>query len=123
RRRRALEEGRRAQEFRHRARVGAGQGAAPAQERLRAMRRAATACALLAALALAGCGDDLPETATLDGGTAVLGGNGGQPALADARGRGIPPPPVSAGVQAQAVRSGDDSALAVWLHEGRVLSS
>ena len=88
------------------------------------MRRAATALAWLAALALAGCSDDLPQTTTISGSnTSILGGNGEGGNLTDARGRAIPPPPVSAGVQAQAVRSGDESALAVWLHEGRVISS
>lgn len=89
------------------------------------MRRTSTALALIAALALAACGDDVPQTASVAGqGTAVLGnGTGSDPALTDARGRAIPPPPVSAGVQAQAVRAGEDTALALWLHEGAVLTS
>lgn len=89
---------------------------------------------LLAALALAGCRDSgLPRTATVarDGNpTAVLGGYGpgprteaGPQSLVDGAGRPVPPPPVPAGVQAQAVRSADDAALAVWVQDGRVLAS
>lgn len=89
-----------------------------------ARRAAALACAL--ALGLAGCGQELPQTAT-------LGGSGGPPvadatqagntALVDARGRPLPPPPVPASLPAQAVRAGDDTALALWVHEGRVVAS
>lgn len=91
-----------------------------------AMRIVAGTVAIVLALAAAGCGQDLPETATL-GADAATGrtsdGKVGDEPLADARGRPIPPPPVPAHVTAQAVRASGDSALATWVVEGRVLSS
>lgn len=94
---------------------------------MQAFRPTLFAAALL--LALAGCGEKVPETATVND-TSVLGGYGpGHPrtqdgaALTDARGSAIPPPPVPVGVQAQAVRSGDDAALAAWVQDGQVLAS
>lgn len=97
-------------------------------------RAAIPSLMLFAALVLAGCRDnDLPRTATVarDGShTAVLGGYGQGPhtdaapqALVDGAGRAIPPPPVPANVQAQAVRSADDAALAVWVQDGHVFAS
>jgi hypothetical protein len=92
---------------------------------------AVSALALLAALGVASCGKrDLPQTATVDGNhnnTSVLGSYGpGGPRtapLTDAQGQVIPPPPLPARTQAQAVRSGDDSALAVWVQDGHVVAS
>jgi hypothetical protein len=95
-------------------------------------RSALPALALLAALALASCGrKDVPTTATVNGDhsdTSVLGSSGPgsnrAPApLTDARGQAIPPPPVPTRTQAQAVRSGDESALAVWVQDGHVVAS
>jgi hypothetical protein len=91
------------------------------------------ALALLAALALAGCGQkDPPKTATVNGdhsNTSVLGGYGptDRPAapapLTDAQGQPIPAPPVPAGTQAQAAHSGKDTAVAVWVQDGHVVAS
>lgn len=96
-------------------------------------RSAIPALVLLAALAVAGCERKVPQTATVGepNHTAVLGGYGpggaareaAQAPLTDARGGAIPTPPVPAGTQAQAVRSGDDSALAVWVQDGHVVAS
>lgn len=97
-------------------------------------RGAQAAAALLLALALAGCGkQELPKTATVgdnSNDTSVLGGYGpgseGAAApiqLTDAQGQTIPPPAVPARTQAQAVRSSGDSALAVWVQDGRVVAS
>lgn len=91
------------------------------------MKRMRSAAALLAvaALALAGCRDRPAETSN----TAVLGGYGHPPAgtvepgLTDAHGQAIPPPPAPAGTQAQVVRSGDETALAVWVQAGHVVAS
>ena len=86
------------------------------------MRR--TRSVSLAALALGGCRDRPAATSN----TAVLGGYGNAPArteprLTDARGEPIAPPPVPAGTQPQLVRSGDESALAVWVQDGHVVAS
>ena len=93
------------------------------------------AIALAAALALSACDkQELPATTTVGGdpnNTAMMGGYGpanARPAapgvaLTDAQGQPIPPPPVPARTQAQAVRSSDDSALAVWVQDGRVVGS
>lgn len=95
--------------------------------------RAVLSCLIVAAAALAGCGDkDLPRTATVsrDGNnTAILGGYGPGPAsapaapLVDARGQPIPPPPVPSNVTAQAVRAADETAVAVWVQDGHVVAS
>lgn len=92
------------------------------------------ALAVVAALALAACGkQELPQATTVGdpNNTAVLGGYGPggtrTPAavtpLTDAAGQPIPSPPIPAGTQGQAVRSGDDSALAVWVQDGHVVGS
>jgi len=80
-------------------------------------------------LGAGGCGEKVPETATVNN-TAVLGGyapgHARTPdgaALTDARGNAIPPPPMPSGVQGQAVRSEDDAALALWVQDGQVVSS
>ena len=78
---------------------------------------------VLAALALTGCRDRPAEADTT-----VLGGYGQAPArsapgLSDAKGQAIPAPPAPAGAQAQVVRSGDESALALWLQDGHVVAS
>ena len=85
--------------------------------------RSAAALLLLAGLALAGCRDRPAEN-----NTAVLGGYGqppahSEPALLDAHGQPIPAPPAPAGAQPRIVRSGDEPALAVWVHDGHVLAS
>lgn len=84
---------------------------------------------LVAALALAGCGEREPA-APEQGNTSVLGGSApdaGRAAagtsLADGHGQPIPPPPAPAGAQAQVVRTGDSAALAVWAQDGRVHAS
>jgi len=87
------------------------------------VKNAGAAALLLVAAALAGCRDGNVNRNS----TAVLGGQAQQgpaapamPALTDAQGRPIPAPPAPAGTQAQAVRSGDASALAVWVAGGHV---
>ncbi|MBE7368351.1 hypothetical protein [Ramlibacter pallidus] len=84
---------------------------------------------LAAMVALSGCGDELPKSAGVNN-TAVLGGYAPGQArtpegqvLTDGRGQPIPPAPVPAGVQAQAVRSAEEGALAVWVQEGHVVAS
>lgn len=80
---------------------------------------------LAAVLALAGCDrGDAPRSHT-----AVLGGSApgtapgaAQWSLTDARGRGIPPPLLPPGATARAVRSADESALAVWVQDGHVVA-
>jgi hypothetical protein len=90
--------------------------------------RGALVLAALAA-ALAGCGDELPRSTTVNN-TAVLGGyapgDARTPdgsALVDGRGQAIPPPPLPPGVRAQAVRAADDHALALWVQDGHVAAS
>ena len=91
------------------------------------MRAVGETGALLAtaiALAIAGCGDRPAERNS----TAVLGNSTVQaapslPTLADGSGQQIPPPPVPAGAQPQVVRTGDESALAVWLQDAHVVAS
>jgi hypothetical protein len=84
-----------------------------------------TALLVAASLAVAGCN----ERPAPQNDTAVLGANGPGPAgadaatLTDARGRPIPPPRVPAGVQVQMARSDDESALALWEQDGKVLAS
>lgn len=85
--------------------------------------RSAAALLLVAGLALAGC-RERPASSN----TAVLGGYGQppartEPALTDAHGQPIPPPPAPSGTQAQVVRSGDEAALALWVKDGRVVTS
>lgn len=83
---------------------------------------------LAAVLALAGCSR---ESAPPPSSTAVLGGYGpGQQAresaagsLADASGRAIPAPVAPATAKVQAVRSGEDAALALWVQDGHVMAS
>jgi hypothetical protein len=78
------------------------------------------AALLAAALALAGCRDAQVEgkhTAVLGNSTPAL------PTLTDGSGQQIPAPPAPANAQAQVARTGDDSALAVWLQEGHLVAS
>ena len=76
------------------------------------------------ALAIAGCGDRQAEPNR----TSVLGNSTVQeapslPTLTDGSGQQIPPPPVPAGAQPQMARTGDASALAVWLQDAHVVAS
>jgi hypothetical protein len=78
------------------------------------------AALLAAALMLAGCRDaqmDGKHTAVLGAATPAL------PTLTDGSGQQIPPPTAPANAQAQVARTGDDSALAVWLQDGHVVAS
>ena len=82
--------------------------------------RAAFPALALIVLALAAC-DGRPGKTDHSNNTAVLGGYGppvdrtaAAPPLLDAQGQAIPAPPAPAGARPQAVRSGDDSALAVY---------
>ena len=90
------------------------------------MRIAARVVAIALGLAVAACGQDVPETATLgaDGGRAHMWApkTGADP-LVDGRGRPIPPPPVPEHVRAQAVRASENAVIALWVVEGRVFSS
>lgn len=83
--------------------------------------------ALLLALAAALAACDRQQAAH---DTAVLGGSGPRPAaagagfsLADANGRAIPAPPAPPTARVQAVRSGDEAALALWVQDDRVMAS
>ncbi|WP_325111326.1 hypothetical protein [Ramlibacter sp.] len=81
--------------------------------------RSAAAGLLVLALACAGCGER-------GGDTAVLGGNGGDEAArsaSDRRALEVPPPPAPAGTPAQVVRTGEDTALAVWVQDSHVVSA
>lgn len=80
--------------------------------------------ALVAGLVLAaGCSER-----SGDHDTRVLGGTG-TPAAgaasgpADARGRSLPAPPLPPGAVAQVAPAGQAGALALWIHEGRVVAS
>lgn len=80
---------------------------------------------LLAAAALAACGDDAAERHAHT--TKVLGGYGpqaaGTPGLTDAGGARIPLPPAPAGMPAQVVPAGEQGALAAWIEDGRVVAA
>lgn len=91
--------------------------------------RAAFPALALIVLALAAC-DGRPGKTDHSNNTAVLGGYGppvdrtaAAPPLLDAQGQAIPAPPAPAGARPQAVRSGDDSALAVWIADDHVVAS
>jgi hypothetical protein len=76
------------------------------------------------ALASAGCRDSQAERSR----TSVLGNSTVErapaaPTLTDASGQPIPTPPAPAGAQPQMARTGDDSALAVWLEETHVVAA
>jgi hypothetical protein len=76
------------------------------------------------ALAIAGCGDHPAESSR----TAVLAnstveGAPSLPTVTDGSGQQIPPPSVPAGAQPQMVRTGDESALTVWLQDAHVVAS
>lgn len=95
-------------------------------------RGAIHAIALVLAAGLAACGDaapPVPPTVSTEPGnpTAVLGGQGAGPragaTLVDATGRAIPSPALPRNTTAQLVRSGPDSALAVWVQDGRVVTA
>ena len=81
------------------------------------------ALAVAAAVLAAGCRESPVPTQN----TSVLGGYGVQadrtPTITDARGHTIPAPPAPAGSQPQLARSGDESALAIWLHEDHVVAA
>lgn len=80
---------------------------------------------VLAVLALAGC-DGRPAHPDHSNNTAVLGSYGPPGAgatLSDAQGLAIPAPPVPHGARAQMVRSGDESALAVWVADDQVVAT
>ena len=91
----------------------------------------ATPC-LASALLLSACNDPPPPevaASVASSGTSVLGAATAPrpvppaPALLDTQGKPLPEPPVPRGAQAQAVHSGPDSALVVWVHEGTVMAS
>ena len=89
--------------------------------------RAAVPVIALVLLALAGCDGRKPDHSN---NTAELGGYGppvdrtaGAGPLTDAKGQAIPAPPAPAGARPQAVRSADDSALAVWVADDHVVAS
>lgn len=86
------------------------------------MKYAGAVPALIAvALALAAC--DGAETRNH---TAVMGGSApsqAQPTLVDAKGRPIPQPSLPPGTTAHATRSGNETALAVWVQEGHVVAA
>lgn len=86
---------------------------------------------LAAGLALAACRDRpaAPPDPGAHNPTAVLGSYGPAqsariaPPLTDAHGRVIPRPAPAPGVAAEVARSGDETALAVWTRDGRVLAA
>ena len=89
-------------------------------------RGALPALMLLAVLGLGACDRQSPTANN----TAVLGGYGpgrdesaNTVSLTDARGRPIPAPRAPARTPVQAVRSGDEAALAVWVQDGHVHAS
>jgi hypothetical protein len=97
------------------------------QERVMQARALVPVLALLL-VALAGC-DGRTGKVDHSNNTAVLGSNGLPPdrgaaaPLADAQGQAIPAPPAPAAARAQAVLSGADSALAVWVADDHVVAS
>jgi hypothetical protein len=90
--------------------------------------RAALPVLVLALLALAGC-DARTAKPDHSNNTAVLGSYGpptdgtAGAALTDAQGQAIPAPPAPHGARAQMARSGDESALAVWVADDHVVAS
>lgn len=89
-------------------------------------RSVVAAVTLAATLGLAGCHQG-GEAQSAHNHAAVLGGYGSQHApaapLLDARGQAIPQPAVPANTPAQTLRSGDESAVSVWVQEGHVMAS
>jgi len=90
------------------------------------LRGGVPALMLVAGLLAAGCRDAGVER----GHTAVLGGHGRQaerpsaaPMLTDAHGQAIPAPPAPAQARPQMARTGDESALAVWVEAGHVVAA
>jgi hypothetical protein len=90
------------------------------------LRAVVPALVVAAAVLATGCRESKVERHD----TAVLGGSGpqadrmaGVATITDARGEIIPAPPAPAGSQPQLARSGDEVALAVWLHDDRVLAA
>jgi hypothetical protein len=96
---------------------------------MRVFRAVAGVLSALAALALAGCGDRPgPASGQPANPTAVLGGSAPDPQapgtpLVDGQGQPIPRPDAAGDAQPQMVRSGADTALAVWVQDGRVMAS
>lgn len=84
------------------------------------MKNAGIAVLLGTALLVAGCDRRAPLPPPPNH-TAVLGA--AEAPLTDAQGQAIPRPNVPAGVRAQVVRSGDQTALAVWVQDGRVVAA
>ncbi|HEX7890044.1 MAG TPA: hypothetical protein VF522_11855 [Ramlibacter sp.] len=87
------------------------------------MRFPALLLAVAAALAACDRGAPAHDTSVLGArGPAQAPGGVASP-LTDARGRAIPAPPAPATARVQAVRSGEEAALALWLQDGRVMAS
>lgn len=88
------------------------------------MRHGRSLALLLLAAAVAACSDEVTESSET---TKVLGGFGphgtANPALSDSGGRRIPLPPAPSGIAAQVTPAGEDSALAVWIQDNRVIGS
>lgn len=80
--------------------------------------RAAAAMVLLAVLGLAACGEHRGNDTTVLGGAGPIAGRSGP-----AAGEALPPPPAPSGTQPQLVLSGEQTALAVWVHDGHVMAS
>jgi hypothetical protein len=87
------------------------------------MRLPALLLALAAALAACDRNPSAHDTTILGGSGPARAPGGAASPLADAQGRVIPAPPAPAKARVQAVRSGDEAALALWLEDGRVMAS
>jgi hypothetical protein len=92
---------------------------------MRTHRRAVLALGL-GAVVLAAC-DEAPRGVARND-TSVLGSSSGPrgnvfPTLTDARGREIPQPTLPANTAARIAATGEENALAVWVHEGTLTAS